>query len=107
MLFNSIQKIVDENPQSTPQLLAVILAGGPFRPFLEKQELLNKAVIMAKQYVADKKSETAKQVGNDQANNNAIRSLANPQSTTNSSQPTGGRVMSLRNLAPPSGPAKA
>jgi hypothetical protein len=56
-LFRSLQSIVDEEPQSVPQLLAVILAGGPFRPFLDKPELLSKAVIMAKQYVASKKVE--------------------------------------------------
>lgn len=96
MLFTSIQHIVDEQPQSVPQLLAIILAGGPFRPFLEKPELLNKVLVMAKQYVADKKREGAKQ---------ATGTRSGPTTTTK--VPKGGRVMSVRDIARPQGPSKA
>ena len=59
-LFNLIQRIVDGRPDQVPQLLAVILAGGPFRPALEKPEIMSKVVVLAKQIVADRRSETAK-----------------------------------------------
>jgi hypothetical protein len=84
-LFNTLQAIANAEPDKIPQLLAVILAGGPFRPFLDKPELLNKAVVMAKNYLAEKK----KQVKTAPA--------AKPQ----------GRVMSVRDMAPPTGPSKA
>ena len=58
-LFTTIQRIVDTDPSSTPQLLAVLLAGGPFRPFLDRPEMLTKVVVMSKQYLAAKNQEAA------------------------------------------------
>ena len=94
-LFTSIQEIVDEQPQTVPQLLAIILAGGPFRPFLEKPDLLNKVVVMAKKYVAEKKV-------------SASSIVAKPVPAGNSTPARGtGRIMSVRDVARPQGPSKA
>ncbi len=93
-LFASLQEIVDAQPQKVPQLLAIILAGGPFRPFLDKPELLNRVVVMAKQYVADKKK---------QASSGKAAAVAGPPAPA--AKP--GRTVSVRDLAPPQGPSKA
>ncbi len=94
-LFASLQEIVDAQPQKVPQLLAVILAGGPFRPFLEKPELLNRVVVMAKQYVADKKKQATA----------AKAAPAAPAAPATGQR--AGRTVSVRDMAPPQGPSKA
>ena len=94
-LFQSLQEIVDADPQKVPQLLALILAGGPFRPFLDKPELLNKVVVMSKQYVAEKKKQ-------------ATAAPTAPAATGTPAPARGpGRVMSVRDMAGPQGPSKA
>ena len=93
-LFLTLQEIVDAEPQKVPQLLAVILAGGPFRPFLDKPELLTKVVVMAKQYVSDRK----------RAGATPTPMAATPSSAAASGR---GRVMSVRDMAPPARPSKA
>lgn len=85
-LFRTLQGLADAEPQKIPQLLAVILAGGPFRPFLDRPELMTRAVVMAKQYVAEKKR--------------AVASGASPAA------PRTGRVVSLRDVAPVRKPSK-
>lgn len=96
-LFASLQEIVDAQPQKVPQLLALILAGGPFRPFLDKPELLTKVVVMAKQYVAEKKKQAAARPAPITASPSGA---AVPGRTT-------GRVVSVRDVGGPQGPAKA
>ncbi len=89
-LFDALQRIANDDPRRAPQLLAAILAGGPFRPFLEKPELLSAVVVLAKKYVAEKKNAAAKSA-----------------TTTTAKQSSTGRVLSLRELAPRPGPPKA
>jgi len=62
-LFESVHRIVQADPIHTPQVLALLLAGGPFRPFLERPELMNKVILMAKNFVAEaqKDQQMAKQ----------------------------------------------
>jgi hypothetical protein len=95
-LFNTLQSIANSEPDKVPQLLAIILAGGPFRPFLEKPELLNKAVVMAKNYLSEKKRKKA-----------AAPQAMGPSPSKAAPKPAAGRVMSLRDMVPPSGPSKA
>src|SRR5690349_1662560 len=59
ILFETLHRITAARPDQVPQLLALILAGGPFRPALEKPEALNKIVVMAKNYVSKKNAEAA------------------------------------------------
>ncbi len=92
-LFTAIQRIVDASPEQAPQLLAVILAGGPFRPALDKPDILNKVVVMAKQLVADRKGDKAKPDAGE--GGDAARRVQ------------GKRTVQAGNLGGPSGPTKA
>lgn len=58
-LFATLREIVESEPEKAPELLAVILAGGPFRPVLERPVLLNKVALMAKQFVAERRKTDA------------------------------------------------
>jgi hypothetical protein len=91
-LFRTLQQIAEAEPRRVPQLLAVILAGGPFRPFLDRPELMSKAVVMAKQYVAERKRGTPSATG-------AARAPA-------AGAPLG-RVVSVRDVAPARPSSKA
>jgi hypothetical protein len=53
-LITALRELVHAEPDKIVQLLAVILAGKPFRPFLERKDLLDKAVAMARRYVAER-----------------------------------------------------
>ena len=57
LLFDTLNRLVESDPTHTPQILALLLAGGPFRPFLERPELMNRVLHMAKTFVADAQKE--------------------------------------------------
>jgi len=96
-LFSTIEQIVGEKPDEVPQLLTVILAGGPFRPFLEKQEWMNKVVDKARQLVADKKSQASEAPPTPQP-------MGNTPSTSTATGRAPARVLSVRDITPPGTP---
>ena len=86
-LFESIGDIVEASPEHVPELLTVILALPPFRDFLDRQELLTKAVVEAKKMVKEAESSMTDQ---DKAN----------------AAVAGQRPLNVKDLMP-RGPAKA
>lgn len=106
-LFETLHRIVEQRPDQVPQLLALILSGGPFRPALEKPEVMNKIVIMAKNYVSKKNSDAASSPAAlaDAAikRASASASAAKPKPMSN----TPSRSVSARSLQPPSNITKA
>src|SRR5687768_8139174 len=53
LLFETLNRIVESDPTHSPQILALILAGGPFRAFLERPELMNRVTHLAKTFIAE------------------------------------------------------
>jgi hypothetical protein len=56
-LLTSLREITRAEPEKRTQLLALILAGKPFRPFLERRELLEQAVTLARAYATSPRAE--------------------------------------------------
>ncbi|MDP7038966.1 MAG: hypothetical protein QGI45_07410 [Myxococcota bacterium] len=52
-LFDTVQSLAEYDPEHVPELFTVLLAGAPFRPFLERPELLTKAVVEAKRLIRE------------------------------------------------------
>ncbi len=52
-LFDTVQSLAEYDPEHVPELFTVLLAGAPFRPFLERPELLSKAVVEAKRLLRE------------------------------------------------------